>query len=134
MASILKHLPLPAENYYYHKNAVANLVSLGRICKEFRVMFDSGVHDTFYIFNDDGTHVVFKKTRNNLYCLSVFEDDDQICGVVTTAAGRDIECSNLDRRRAEAVLSLQRRIGFPDSDDLAYAIEYNLVGGYQFSQ
>ena len=82
-------------------------------------MFDSDVHDAFYIFNDDGTYVVFEKTRNNLYCLSVFDDDDQRCSVMTTTARIDIECSNLDRRRAEAVLSLQRRIGFPDSYDLA---------------
>ena len=131
--SILKHLPLPAENYYYHKNAVANLISLGQVCKEFRVVFDSDIHDAFYIFNDDGTYVVFKKTRNNLYCLSVFDDDDQNYGVVTTAAGIDIDCSNLDQKRAEVVQSLQRRIGFPDSDNLTYVIKYNLVGGYQFS-
>ena len=40
LASILRHLPLPAEDYYYHKNVVANLLSLGQICKEFRVVFD----------------------------------------------------------------------------------------------
>ena len=51
LAPLLRHLPLPAEHYYYHKNAVATLVSLGRICEEFRVVFDSGVHDAFYIFN-----------------------------------------------------------------------------------
>ena len=45
--SILRHLPLPAENYYYHENAVANLLSLGRVCKQFRVLFNSDVHDAF---------------------------------------------------------------------------------------
>ena len=59
LASILRHLPLAAEDYYYHENTVANLVSLGQICKEFRVIFNSGVHDAFYIFNDDGTYVAF---------------------------------------------------------------------------
>ena len=76
LTSMLKHLALPAENYYYHKNAVANLISLGQVCKDFRVVFDSDVHDAFYIFNDDGTYVVFWKTRNNLYCLSIFDVDD----------------------------------------------------------
>ena len=134
LTSILKHLPLPAENYYYHKNAVVNLISLGKVYKEFRVVFDLDIHDAFYIFNDDGTYVVFKKTRTNLYCLSVFDNGNQNCDVVTTTAGIDIDCSSLDQKRTETVLSLQRRIGFPDSDDLAYAIKYNLVGGYQFSR
>ena len=76
LVSLLRHLPLPAEDYYYHKNVFANLVSIGRICKGFRVVFDSGVHDVFYIFNDDGTYIVFDKTSNSLYCLSVFNGDD----------------------------------------------------------
>ena len=60
---ILKPLPLPAENYYYHENAVANLLSLGQVCKQFRVLFDSDVHNAFYIFNNNGSYVVFTKTR-----------------------------------------------------------------------
>ena len=76
----------------------------------------------FYIFNDDGTYVAFTKTRNNLYSLSVFNVDDQNHDVMTTTAGIDVNLS-LAQRRAETVLSLQRRIGFPDSNDIAYAIK-----------
>ena len=134
LASLLRHLPLPAEDYYYHKNAVAILVSLGRICEEFRVVFDLGVHDEFYIFNDDGTYIVFNKTRDNLYCLSVFDGDDQECFFVTTVAGVEMECSGLDRRRAEVVQSLQKKIGFPNDNNLTCAIDYNIVGNCQFNQ
>ena len=110
LASLLRHLQLLAEYYYYHKNTVANLMSLGRICEEFRVVFDSGVHDAFYIFNNDGTYIVFDTTRNNLYCLSMFDGDVQECRFVTTVAGVEMEYSGLDRRRAEAVQSLQKKI------------------------
>ena len=132
LKSILRHLPLPAENYYYHENAVANLLSLGRVCKQFRALFDSDIHDAFYIFNDDGSYVVFTKTKNNLYSLSLSGDDDQCHGTTSTAIEADVY-SSLDQRRAEAVLSLQGRIGFPNSNDLTYAMEHNLVGGYQSS-
>ena len=90
LAALLGHLPLPAEHYYYHENTVANIVSLGKIYKEFRFVFDSDVHDAFYIFNNDGTYIVFDKTRNNLYCLSVFDGDVQECCFVTTVAGVEI--------------------------------------------
>ena len=133
LTSILRHIPLPADNYYHHEDAVANLISLGQVCKEFRVLFDSDVQNMFYIFNDDGTYVVFTKTRNILYSLYVFENGGEDHDVMTAPAGMNLNCLGLDRKRAEAVLSLQKRIRFPSSKDLANAIECNLVGGYQFS-
>ena len=53
---------------------------------------------------------------------------------MTTVAGVEMECSNLDRRRVEAVRSLQKRIGFPNDNNLAYTIDYNIVGNCQFNQ
>ena len=107
LTSILKHLQLPADNYYYHEDAVANLISLGQVCKEFRVLFDSGVNNAFYIFNDDDTYVVFTKTRNNLYSLSIFDNGGQNHNVMTALAGIGLNCLGLDQKRAEAVLSVQ---------------------------
>lgn len=134
LASLLMHLLLPAEDYYYHENTVANLMSLRKICKEFRVVFDLGVHDAFYIFNDDDTYIVFDKARNNLYCLSMFDGDEQDYCFVTTVARVEMEYLGLDRRRVEAVKSLQKRIGFPNDNNLANAIDYNVIGNYQFNQ
>ena len=121
LASLFRHLPLPAEHYYYHKNAVVSLVSLGRICEEFREVFDSGIHDAFHIFNNDGIYIIFDKTRNNLYYLSVFDSDVQECCFVTMVAGVEMEYLGLGRRRAKAVRSLQKKIGFSSDNDLANA-------------
>ena len=79
LTSLLRHLPLLIDGYYYHDDVVANLVSIGKIYEEFRIVFDSGIHDAFYMFNDDGTYIVFNKTRNKLYCLSVFNGDEHDC-------------------------------------------------------
>ena len=62
-SSLLRHLPLPIDEYYFHTNAVANLASLGRISEEFRTVFDSGVHNTFFVFNDNDTYINFDKER-----------------------------------------------------------------------
>ena len=76
----------------------------------------------------------FDKTWNNLYCLSVFDNYDQEYCTMTTMAGVEMECLGLDRRRAETVQSLQKRIGFPDGNNLAYVIDCNLIGNYQFNR
>ena len=41
----LDHLPLPKDGYYYNKNVVANLLSLGRIANKFRVVMDTNIDD-----------------------------------------------------------------------------------------
>ena len=87
-----------------------NLTSLGKASKEFRTVFDSGIHNIFYIFNDDGTYVVFNKTKNNLYCLSVYDEDEYDCCYITTVAGTEFEFSELNWRRAGTIRSLQKRI------------------------
>ena len=110
--SLLRHLLLPMDEYYFHASAVANVVSLGRISKEFKTVFDSGIHNTFYVFNDDGTYVVLNKAKNNLYRLSVYDGGEYDCCCITTVAGTEFEISELNWRRAETVRSLQKRIGF----------------------
>ena len=119
--------PLPMDEYYFHNNTVTNLASLGIISKEFRTLFDSGIDNAFCVFNDDGTYIVFNKTKNNLYCLSVYDGDEYDCCYITTVAGTEIEFSELDQRRAEAVRYLQKRIGFPSDNDLANDIDYNVI-------
>ena len=46
----------------------------------------------------------------------------------------DLECSELDRKRAIALRSLQKKIEFPSDNDLANAIDYNVIGKCQFNR
>ena len=46
------------------------------------------------------------KTKNNLYCLSVFDGDEHDCCYITTVAGTEVEFSELDWKRVLAVRSL----------------------------
>ena len=41
----LNYLPLLKQEYYYNKNVVANLLLLGKIANEFRVVMDTGITD-----------------------------------------------------------------------------------------
>ena len=63
----LEDLPLPKNGYFHHKNGLANLLSLGLIAKEFRVVLDTSIDNAFYIFNDDGSYIRFECQPNGLY-------------------------------------------------------------------
>lgn len=76
-------------------------------------------------------HTLFL-TKNNLYCFSVYNGDEYDCCYITRVAGTEIEFSELNRKRVEAVRSLQKRINFPSDNDLVNAIDYNVVGNCQF--
>ena len=47
LSSLLRQLPIPVEDYYYYENAMANLLSLGKITKKFRAVFDLGIDNVF---------------------------------------------------------------------------------------
>ena len=89
LSTLLRNFLLPIDEYYYHNNIVANLASIGRIRKELRTVFDSGIDNVSYMFNNDGTYIVVNKTRNNLYCLFFFDDNEHDCCYITTVADGD---------------------------------------------
>ena len=49
-------------------------------------------------------------------------------------AGIQVEYSKLDQKRVVVVRSLQKRIGFPNDNDLANTIDYNVIDNCQFNQ
>ena len=123
----LEDLPLPKNGYFHHKNGLANLLSLGLIAKEFRVVLDTSIDNAFYIFNDDGSYIRFECQPNGLYYLPVEEDGKSPVVLMTTVAGQKSKFSELDCKRAEAARELQARMGFPSDRDLIFAIEHNII-------
>ena len=67
----LQHLPLPKDGYYYDENVVANLLFLGKIANEFRVVMDTDIDNAIYVYGKDGKYLRFAKTTNNLYCMEL---------------------------------------------------------------
>ena len=81
----LDYLLLPKNRYYYDENVVANLLSLGRIANEFKVVMDTDIEDATYVYGKDGKYLRLGKTTNNLYCIELQSDkekDDCFFGTV----------------------------------------------------
>ena len=126
----LQHLPLPKDGYYYDKNVVANLLSLGKIANEFRVVMYTEIDDAIYVYGKDGKYLRFAKTTNNLYCMELRDDEEKEDCFFGTVKRKKAMSSKMDVKRAEAVRNSQERPGFPSDRTLAKSIEYNILGTY----
>lgn len=113
LKKVFDHQTLPKDGYYYNKNVIANLLSLGRIANEFRVVIDTDIGYIMYVFGEDGKYLQFGKTSNNLYCwkLKTAKEEKEDC-FFTTVKGKNVMFSKLDCKRAAAVREFQERLGF----------------------
>ena len=57
----------PALEAYYDPSCLANIVSLDLLQNHYHVVFDPSIANTFIIYLDDNTRVVFQSFRNGLY-------------------------------------------------------------------
>ena len=135
LKKVFEHLPLPKNGYYYDKNMIANLLSLGKVANKFRVVMDTDIDDAIYVYGEDGKYLRFGKTENNLYCceLNIDQENKEDC-FFSTVKGRKAMFSKLDCKGAAAVRELQKRLGFPSDVTLAKAIEYNILGTCQYNR
>jgi hypothetical protein len=70
----LQALPVPSKGYYYYPKGVANLLSLAMIADNNRVVMDTSIDGSFYVFNRDSTYMRFARTPNGMYCRRVPAD------------------------------------------------------------
>ena len=129
-----EHLLLPKKGCYYNQNAMANLLSLGQIAKEFTVKMNTAVNDAVCMYDEDEKYIRFAKAKANLCCAYLHPDDGENKCYLATVKDRKVMFSEADRRRAEAVQNLQSRLGHPSDVDLANAMEYNVLGPCNFNR
>ena len=129
LTSVFDHLSLPKDGYYYNEGAVANILSLDQITKEFWVYMNIIVNDAFYIINNKGKYLQFGCLKHNLYGVYLRDrKPEEVCYAFSTVDGNNALFSELDCKQAKAVRNLQERTGYPSNIDLANAIEYNFLG------
>jgi hypothetical protein len=131
----LNTLPLPSDGYYFYPKGVANILSLALIAGTKRVVMDSAIDDAIYVFNEDGSYVRFSKTPNCMYCINIKADgDNHVVLVHQTVKGKSAHFSAIDCRRAAKVRDLQKTLACPSDNDLANAIEHNVIGNNPFTR
>jgi hypothetical protein len=112
-------LPGYPEPVWFHKNGIANVLSLARVSKFFPITFDNKVG--FVIHKPDGKKHVFKESKRGLFYLDASvgtsigetEAKREEAIMVMTVKEKKSKYSEQDVRRAELARKLQHVIGHP---------------------
>jgi hypothetical protein len=97
---------------FFHPTGVANLLSLARVSKDYRVVLDIAIENAFYVYAEDGSYIKFKLNANNLYCLHV-DGGSSPHIFLTTVEGQSKSYSDIDVRRATLARDIQNRLMLP---------------------
>ena len=99
---------------WYHPSGIANILSLGRVQKQYHITFDSKVGNRFLVTKPDGTTFEFKESPTGLYYMDAETQVQKQAQVhVNTVADNKSSYSNTDYLCALAGRKLQIKIGNP---------------------
>ena len=130
----LNNVPLSSKSYYLNKENAANILLLSMLSDEYRVFMDTAIDNAFYVFDDEGKYIRFGRCPiSNLYRLDInlHENGKTVLNVITVE-DRMEEFSSLEYSRAKAARDLKYALICPSDQDLAHAIEYNIIGNNEF--
>ena len=113
---------------WYHPSGIANILSLGRVRKRYRITFDSEVGNRFLVTKPDGTTFEFKESPTGLYYMDAEAQVQKQAQVhVNTVADNKSSYSNTDYLRALAARKLQIKIGNPTAREFIKIASRNLL-------
>ena len=97
---------------WFHKQGIANCLSLAIISDSCRITLDTSVAQAFFVHKADGTARWFDRINCNLYACDISSKEQGAILAITTVNGQKKKYSDLDVRRATAARKLQDIIGF----------------------
>ena len=71
LAKSLGWLPLPTNGYYLHPDGIVNILSLAEVAKEFRILMDTTIDNTFYVMDELGGYIRFDPQSNGMYGATI---------------------------------------------------------------
>jgi len=82
---------------WYHKNGIANILSLAKVSSEHNVKFDSANGNKFKVKKKDGKGktMTFKQSSNGLYFFNINENNRGITMVTTVEKRMEKYTKNL---------------------------------------
>lgn len=108
---------------WYHPDAIANILSLGRVQRRFKVKYDSAHGDFFSVERDDGRIRLFTPTSKGLYASQVLNTQgEQECTLVATVADNVKSFTKREVKRATAARRLMEVVGRPSEEQMRQII------------
>jgi hypothetical protein len=109
---------------WYHPEGIANILSLSRVKKEFRITFDSENGNVFKLIRPDGTARIFNESSNGLY-FSIMEPVETT--MVTTVEQNKAKYSKADYMQALLARKIQATIGRPSTKEFTRIVKEGLL-------
>ena len=92
---------------WFHPEGIANIISLSKIKRSYRVTFDSDEDNVFKLYNEDQTtYRAFRESERGLY-YSNLRDEAITLNMIDTVEENKKKFSLLDRKRADKARDLQ---------------------------
>ena len=110
----------------YDLRAIANILSLKNLRKQFHVSYDSSNGSGFVVTKPDGSSFAFKESEHGLHYLDT-AIHKQGTGLVNTVAGNQSNYSVAHYRQDVAARKLQIKIGRPSTKDFMSIVSNNLL-------
>ena len=112
---------------WYHPNGIANILSLAKVIKKYRVTFDSHDDNAFHVHKEDGTKRVIKQSKPGLYYCNMKDNNDNSKkmepSLINTIADNKSKYTNRDYWRAVLARKLQKTIGWQTTRTLIRIIK-----------
>ena len=103
---------------WYHKNGIANILSLAKVSREHSVKFDSANGNKFEVKKKDGKGktMTFKQSSNGLYFFDINENNRGIA-MVTTVEKKMEKYTKKSIEQAKLARKIQQAIGYPSTTE-----------------
>ena len=111
---------------WYHKDGIANILSLSRIKQDHRITYDSNSGNSFRMYSKDNmTYREFNESDNGLYYSSM-KNSAVVLNTINTIEDNKQKFSALDRRRATKARKFQDILNLP-AREIIRLIDQNAI-------
>lgn len=123
---------------WYNKTVIANILSLERVRKKFRVTYDDGYStkkSRFIVHKPDGETRVFHESKDGLHYMKAYRSEHDHSNVLTTTvAERQSQYTKREIKKAKMAGKIQIIIGRPSTADYKKIIKTNALPNFPVTE
>ena len=109
---------------WYHLDGITNILSLGEVCKQFHVTYNSSQQNEFVVHKPNGTTKRFIQSDRGLFYL---DTSSKGITLITMVDDNKSKYTNTDYSLTPLAQRIQRMIGRPSTRDFLHFVDNNLI-------
>lgn len=118
---------------WYHPGAIANILSLSNVQRQYRIRYDSKEGDFFTLVRPDGTTRIFSPTKKGLYASQLAQPEENVAMVVTVE-GNKKEFTKREVKLATQARKMMAIIGRPSESHMREIVSHKQLQNCDVSE